>query len=84
MSISSQAQSPSSAADPWGELVARQMNLQARIEAALDRADASERLGDFELALDWLDRASALSGGLSPACVAQRARCTRELEWGTP
>jgi hypothetical protein len=82
MSISSR--SPSSAAEPWGELVARQMKLHASIEAALDRADECERRGDFALALDWLDVASTLSGGLSASSRAQRARCARELEGGTP
>lgn len=80
MSISSPALSPSPAADHWDELVARQVKVQAGIEAAFDRADISERLGDFELAVDWLDRASALSGGLSPASRAQRAHCARELK----
>jgi len=84
MSIAPPARSPSSAADPWDELVTRQVTLQASIEGALDGADACERVGDFELALDWLDRASALSGGLSPACRAQRARCARDLERGKP
>jgi hypothetical protein len=84
MSISSTPRSPSPAAEPWGALVARQVKLQAGIEAALDRADACERLGDFELALDWLDLASTLGGGLSPSCTAQRARCARELERGKP
>jgi hypothetical protein len=84
MSISSTPRSPSSAAEPWGALVARQVKLQAGIEAALDRADACERQGDFALALDWLDVASALGGGLSPSGNAQRARCARELERGKP
>jgi hypothetical protein len=84
MSISSTPRSPSQAAEPWGALVARQVKLQAGIEAALDRADACERLGDFELALDWLDLANTLSGGLSPSCSAQRARCARELAMGEP
>jgi hypothetical protein len=73
--------SPASTVDAWGERVALQMSLQAEIEAAFDHAEAHERLGDLELALDWLDRASALSGGLSPACLAQRARYVRELDW---
>ena len=84
MSISSTPRSSSSAAEPWGELVARQMKLHASIEAALDRADECERRGDFALALDWLDVASTLSGGLSASSRAQRARCARELEGGTP
>ena len=79
MSISSPARSQSSPADPWSELVASQTKLQADIEGALDWADACERADAYELALEWLDRASALSGGLSPACHAQHARCARKL-----
>jgi hypothetical protein len=60
------------------------MKLRAGIEAALDRAEACERAGDFELALDWLEVASSLGGGLSPSCSAQRARCARELLRGKP
>jgi hypothetical protein len=84
MSISSTPRSPSSAAEPWGALVARQVKLHASIEAALDRADACEHAGDFALALDWLDVASTLGGGLSPSCSAQRARCARGLERSKP
>ena len=72
--------SPSWAADPWDTLVAREVERQADIEAAFDRADAFERLGDVRLALEWLDRARGLSGGLSPAYWVQRARLVRELE----
>jgi hypothetical protein len=79
MSISPSS-SPSRVADPWDALVAREVKRQATIEAAFDRADTCERLGDPQLALDWLDRAHDLSGGLSPACCAQRARLVRELE----
>jgi hypothetical protein len=82
MSISSTPRSPSSAAEPWDALVARQVKLQAGIEAALNRAEACEHSGDFALALDWLDLASTLGGGLSPSGGAQRARCARELERG--
>ena len=82
MSISSTSRLSSSAAEPWGELVARQMQLHAGIEAALDRADACERAGEFGLALGWLVMASTLGGGLSPSCGDQRARCARELERG--
>ena len=82
MSLSSIPRSSSSAAEPWGELVTRQMQLHAGIEAALDRADACEQARDFELALYWLDLASTLGGGLSTSCSAQRARCARELERG--
>jgi hypothetical protein len=58
----------------WDECVAREVERQARIEATFDRADACERLGDFELALVWLHRADALSGGLSPTHLTQRSR----------
>ena len=58
----------------WDECVAREVERQARIEATFDRADACERLGDFEHALVWLHRADALSGGLSPTQLAQRSR----------
>ena len=58
----------------WDERVAREVERQAYIEATFDRADACERLGDFEQALKWLHRADALSGGLSPTLLAQRSR----------
>ena len=35
---------------------------------------AYARVGNFEEALEWLDRAATLSGGLPPAYRAQRAR----------
>jgi hypothetical protein len=79
MSISP-LRSPSWAADSWDMLVAREVRRQGDIEAAFDRADACERFGNFRLALEWLDRARELSGGLSPVCWAQRARLTGELE----
>ena len=72
------------AADPWDALVEREVAHQRDIEAAFDRADACERLGDLRHALDWLDRACELSGGLSPECCAQRARLARQLGDGTP
>jgi hypothetical protein len=81
MSISP-LRSPGWAADPWDALVAREAERQGDIEAAFDRADACERLGELRLALEWLDRAGKLSGGLSPECCAQRARLARELERG--
>jgi hypothetical protein len=81
MSIS-QLRSPSQAADAWDALVAREVERQGAIEAAFDRADASERLGDFHRALEWLDRARELSGGLSPPCWAQRARLACKLDRG--
>jgi hypothetical protein len=82
MSISSQ-RSPSWVNDDWDALVAREGALQAAIEAALDRADECDADGDFQLALEWLDRASELSGGLSATCRAQRARIADELDAGT-
>jgi hypothetical protein len=81
MSISP-LKAPSGAGDTWDALVARESKRQATIESAFDRADASERLGDLQIALDWLDRARELSGDLSPVCRAQRARLARELERG--
>jgi hypothetical protein len=83
MSISS-PRSPSRVADDWHALVAREVTRQGDIEAAFDRADACERDGDLPLALEWLDRASELSGGLSEACRAQRARLVCDLEGGAP
>jgi hypothetical protein len=56
---------------------ARETRHRELIEASLDRAEAYERLGDSEHALEWLDRAAALSGGLPAAYRAQRARCAR-------
>jgi hypothetical protein len=67
----------------WEERVARAVQFQARIEVAFDRADACERLGDLAHALDWLDRASALSGGLSPTYKTRRAHFARVLD-GAP
>ena len=81
MSISSQ-RSPSLETDDWNELVAREVARQAAIEAAFDRADACGAEGLLQLALEWLDRASELSGGLSEACRTQRACLVAELETG--
>jgi tetratricopeptide (TPR) repeat protein len=61
----------------WDERVAREVRHQEVIEASFDRADAYARLGDFERALEWLDRAAAVSGGLPPAYRAQRAGWAR-------
>jgi hypothetical protein len=44
----------------WDERVAREVEHQARIEAAFDRADAFDRLGHAERALEWRNRADAL------------------------
>jgi hypothetical protein len=71
---------PSGAPDPWDALVAHEVKRQGNIEAAFDRADGFERLGEPRLALDWLDRARELSGGLSLGCSVQRARLVRQLE----
>ena len=80
MSISSSERPPSPGTDSLSERVARQMTLQADIEATLDQAELCERRADFAHAIECLDRARALSGGLSFASLAQRARCMRELE----
>ena len=58
----------------WDGRVAREVRHQAVIEASFDRAEAYARVGDFEQALVWLDRAARLSGGLSGAYRAVRAR----------
>jgi tetratricopeptide (TPR) repeat protein len=60
----------------WDQRVAREVRHQEVIEASFDRADAYARVGDFEQALEWLDRAARLSGGLSRAYRARRARWT--------
>jgi hypothetical protein len=70
--------SDSPEAQEWDRRVACEAEHQARIEAAFDRADAFDRLGDVELALDWLDQAGELSGGLTPAYRAKRLRLGRE------
>ena len=59
------------------ERVAREVRHQELIEASFDRAEAHARLGDFEHALEWLDRVVVLSGGLPAGYVAQRARWAR-------
>jgi hypothetical protein len=61
----------------WDERVADEVRHQEVIEATFDRAEAYERLGDFEHALEWLDRASALCNGLPPAYRSRRARWAR-------
>lgn len=63
----------------WDERVAREVEHQARIEAAFDRADAFRRLGHFAREQHWLDTAERLSGGLAPAYLAQQAHAAREL-----
>jgi hypothetical protein len=69
-------------AQEWDERVALEAAHQARIEAAFDRADAFDRLGDAELALQWLDQADALSGGLTPAYLETRLRLLWEVAGG--
>ena len=61
----------------WDERVAREVRHQEVIEASFDRAEAYARLGDFDRAVEWLDRAATASGGLPPAYRAQRARWVR-------
>ena len=51
----------------------REVRHQEVIEASVDRAEAYARLGDFDRAVEWLDRAATASGGLPPAYRAQRA-----------
>jgi hypothetical protein len=79
MSISSQRQ-PSRLAEDWDALVAREVARQKQIEAVFDRVDACERAGQFQPALEWLDLAGEMSGGLSRACRAQRARLVRAVD----
>jgi tetratricopeptide (TPR) repeat protein len=61
----------------WDEHVRREELHQELIEATFDRAEAYERLGDFDRAVEWLDRAAAISGDLPPAYRARRARWVR-------
>jgi hypothetical protein len=61
----------------WDERTAREVRHQEVIEASFDRAEAYGRLGDFEHALEWLDRAAAVSGGLPTTYRTQRARWAR-------
>jgi len=79
MSISS-PQPPGPPADDWDALVALEVSRQRDIDAAFDRADACEHEGYFRLALEWLDLAHELSGGLTEASRAQRARLAAKLE----
>ena len=61
----------------WDERVGREVRHQQVIEASFDRAEAYARLGDFDRAVEWLDRAATASGGLPPTYRAQRARWAR-------
>jgi hypothetical protein len=56
----------------WDERVAREVRHHTTIEASFDRAEAYERLGDFEHALEWLDRAAVISAGLPSEYAALR------------
>ena len=60
----------------WRRHVAREARHQEMIEASFDRAEGYALVGDFEQAVEWLDRAATLSGGLPPAYRARRARWT--------
>jgi hypothetical protein len=61
----------------WEGRVAREVRHQEVIEASFDRAEAYARLGDFDRAVEWLDRAATAGGGLPPTYRAQRARWVR-------
>jgi hypothetical protein len=61
----------------WDQHVGREAQHQHVIEATFDRAEAYARLGDFEHAVEWLDRAATLSGELPPTYQAKRARWDR-------
>lgn len=63
----------------WQERVAREVERQARIEAAFDRADACRLAAHPEQALAWLAQAEALGGELPPAYQATRVHLSREL-----
>ena len=60
--------------------MAREVRHQEVIEASFDRAEAYARLGDFDRAVEWLDRAATVSGGLPPSYRAQRARWVRSRQ----
>jgi hypothetical protein len=61
----------------WNEHVGREARHQELIEATFDRAEAYARLGDFEHAVEWLDRAATLGGDLPPSYQVKRARWDR-------
>jgi hypothetical protein len=61
----------------WDERVAREVRHQEVIEASFDRAEAYARVGDFDRAVEWLDRAATAGGGLPPTYRARRARWAR-------
>ena len=53
---------------------ASEVRHQEVVEATLDRADAYARLGDFNRAVEWLDRAATTGGDLPESYRARRAR----------
>jgi tetratricopeptide (TPR) repeat protein len=73
---------PTPASTVWDERLAHEARHQELIEATFDRAEAYERLGDFEQALEWLDRAAALGGGLPRAYRSRRALWARATARG--
>ena len=75
---------PKSVDREWDGRVAREVAQQARIEAAFNRVDACGRQGDFERALERLERAEELAGGLPPAYSAQRTRWAGQLARSKP
>ncbi len=60
-----------------GKSLARGARHRELIDASFDRAEAYGRLGDVERALEWMDRAAVLCGGLPPAYRVKRARWAR-------
>jgi hypothetical protein len=61
----------------WSERVVREARHQELIAATFDRAEAYARLGDFEHAVEWLDRAATLGGDLPPTYQVKRAHWDR-------
>lgn len=59
------------------EYETREAQHQDLIQATFDRAEAYARLGDFEHAVEWLDRAATVSGDLPPIYQEKRARWDR-------
>ena len=80
MSLPSQSYPPET--QEWDGRVAREAAHQSQIEAAFDRADEFDRLGDAERALEWLDKADELSGGLTPTYREKRLRLLWEAADG--
>ena len=82
MSMSLPSRSDWPEAQEWDERVALEAAHQARIEAAFDRVDEFDRLGEAERALEWLDKADALSGGLTSAYREKRLRLLWQVAGG--